>query len=61
MTGKIIILMTVIMAGGAPQDIRSSQTFDTMTACEAAKTRVASSYERSHPNARVTKVACTQP
>jgi hypothetical protein len=54
-----IIIMTVVLAGGAPQEIKASQTFETMEACEAAKARVANSYKRAHPNARVQKVACT--
>ena len=58
MTAKIVILITVMMAGGAPQEFRSSQTFNSMEACEAAKARVEQSYKRQHPDAKVQKVEC---
>lgn len=59
MTGKmIIIIMTVMLAGGAPQQVKWSETYDSMRACEAAKPQVEAKYKREHPDAEIRKVEC---
>ena len=58
MPGTVIILMVVIMAGGAPQQIKWSETYDSMRACQAAKAQVAAKYKRQHPDAELRKVEC---
>lgn len=59
MTMTIVILMTVMM-GGTPQEIKMSETYETMAACEAAKARVERRFMQQHPDARIEKVECTK-
>ena len=60
MSMTIVILMTVMMSGGAVQQVKSSETYPTMEACEAAKAGVEEQYKREHPGAKVQKAECTK-
>lgn len=56
--GVVVLFITVMMASGATQEIKSGQTYPTMRACEAAKAAVAQRYEREHPDVKVQKAEC---
>jgi hypothetical protein len=59
MSMTIVILMTVMM-GGTPQQIKMSETYQTMAACEAAMARVEQRYKQEHPDAKIEKMECTK-
>lgn len=57
---SFIILLAVVMASGATEEVRLEVRYDSMSACEAAMSEAEQAFKREHPDVRVEKVECRQ-
>lgn len=53
-----IILLHLIMASGATQEVKLPEPYATMAVCEAAKADAAKKYSEEHPDTKVEKAEC---
>lgn len=52
------ILITVLLASGATEEIRLETMYETRSACEAAIAEVEKKYKEEHKDVRVERVEC---